>query len=170
MRYARRDHFQYCCDLRGAFRFGTNPVHSNGKRKPETQKESLVRLSQHRCVRRRMTSVPAVFCRVSTADPPACVGEIISLSANGVRFLSSTVMVPGTVLQICPKLLKGAIRFPASAWPRMGTVRYVTRRATGEIEVGMSFTVRDVSHLAAKAIGWRQSVGKAIASDTDNFR
>jgi len=118
----------------------------------------------------RLKRVPAVFCRVSAAEAPSCLGEIISLSAHGIRFLSSTVIVPGTTLQVFPKLLRGAGQNPRSAWPREGTVSYVTRWATGEIEIGMRFIVRDVDRIAAKAIGWRGPIRKAVASATDKSR
>jgi hypothetical protein len=124
-------------------------------------------LPERRRVTRRIKRVPVVICRVLAAEAPSTIGEIISLSAWGVRFLSSTVVAPGTILQVFPRILNDGKRFPASAWPRTGKVSYVTRRATGEIEVGMRFTIRDKNRNAAKAIGWHQPVGKTAASEID---
>jgi hypothetical protein len=137
---------------------------------PTVSREVSMNVVNRRRMKRRVMRVPAVFCPVSATETRSCLGEIISLSKHGIRFLSSMAIAPGTLLQVFPKHQQGAFRFPASLWPRTGSVSYVTRRATGEIEVGMRFSVQDVDRIAAKAIGWNRSVGKVGPSDLDNSR
>lgn len=94
---------------------------------------------ERRYTQRYVMRVPFAFQPVAPVKLAVCSGEIIDISAHGMRFSTYSAVASGTTVKLFLKLPRDVIGRPSPAWRWLGKVVHVRSRATGGVEMGVQF-------------------------------